>query len=290
MNSDRTASLAFFIIGHRDHAQVVRLLRAIHHPANHYLIHWDAKSSDEEYMALKSALAPFGNVRFLEPRIGVYWGGDWSMYGTEVRAMEHFLRHDANWTHFINLSGQCFPLIPERELAEKLVPGQSFVERVDPEIEWKREFVEERFYRRYLRVGHRFFASPIKMKGPGVRPWGCSHFKILARTAVEHLCGDTEALRIRAYLMKTSMPEETVAATVLFNSPLAPSIEPRYRHYIDWNVARPPKVLGIEDLDRIERSGAWFCRKTVQGDLYDALEARLAPQAAPARELVGRRY
>ncbi|HVT13396.1 MAG TPA: beta-1,6-N-acetylglucosaminyltransferase [Fimbriimonadaceae bacterium] len=276
-------SLAFFIIGHRDHLQVARLLSAIYHPENHYLIHWDAKSSDEEYLALKSALATYGNVRFLEPRIGVYWGGDWSMYGTEVRAMEHFLRLDSTWTHFINLSGQCFPLIPERELAAKLKPGQSLIERVDPETEWKQAFVEERFYRRYMRIGHRFFTSPIKMKGPGVRPWGCSHFKVLARPAVEYLCGDPEALRIRAYLMRTSMPEETVAATVLFNSPLADSIEPRYRHYIDWNVARPPKVLGMEDLERIERSGAWFCRKMVQGELFDVLEARLAAEGLRSR-------
>lgn len=273
---------AYFLFSHRDHEQVVRLFKAIHHPDNVYLVHWDAKSSAEDYERLKLALRPFPNAHFLEPREPVFWGGDWSLYNVELRAMTALLELNPDWSHLINLSGQCFPLMPEREIAASLAPGRSYIERVDPDKDWQPNFVQERFFRPYRRFGRRYISLPWKMKGPRVRPWGNSQFKILAREAVEYLVHAPEAGRIRNYLKKTLSPDETVAATTLFNSPLAESIEPHYRHYIDWNVPRPPKVLGPEDLEAIERSGAWFCRKVEQGPLLDLLETRLADRLLTA--------
>lgn len=277
-------STAYFLFSHRDHEQVVRLFKAIYHPGNVYLVHWDAKSSTDEYEKLRQALRPFPNVHFLEPRESVFWGGDWSLYNVELRAMTALLELNRDWSHLINLSGQCFPLMPEREIAAALTPGRSYIERVDAMGgAWKANFVQERFFRPYLRFGHRYISLPWNLKGLEVRPWGNSQFKILAREAVNYLVKSAEAIRIRNYLKKTLSPDETVAATTLFNSPLAESVEPSYRHYIDWNVPRPPKVLAPEDLESIDASGAWFCRKVEQGPLLDILEARLIRLPAVAR-------
>lgn len=287
------AGQAYFIFAHRDPCQVIRLLNLLQHPHNVFLIHWDGKSSDEEYARLKQSQAERENVHFLEPRAKIYWGGNWPIYNieippmwslleTELRAMEALLRLGSGWTHLVNLSGQCFPIVPERVIARSLAAnlGRSYLELVDLAT-WTPSFIEQRFHRRHIRIGNRYIGLPGK-RSAGFKPFGASQFKILSREAVSYVLGNSE--EYQRHFRGMLSPDETCIATTLMNGPLAASVEPHHKHYIDWSAPRPPKVLGMEDLAAIEESGAWFCRKVVPGELVDALEARLAvgPDAACA--------
>lgn len=275
---------AYFIFAHRSPGQVVRLVRAVYHPDNVYLLHWDGKSSDEEYRRLHDELA-FANMRYLEPRGKVYWGGNWPIYNferrpmwqlleIELRAMAELRKMGGDWTHLINLSGQCFPLVPERTVAAALSEetGRSFLELVDLPT-WGEQAIEERFHYRIMRLGNHYIRVPGRRQ-LRVPAYGSSHFMILSREAVSYVCDSTA--EYRSFFRGMLSPDETCIATALMNSPLAGKIEPHYKHYIDWSCPHPPKTLGMEDLDAILASGAWFCRKVGEGELLDRLEARLA--------------
>lgn len=286
------AGQAYFIFAHRDPCQVIRLLSLVQHPDNVFLIHWDGKSSDEEYSRLREVQSSRANVHFLEPRAKIYWGGNWPIYNieippmwslleTELRAMEALLRLGPGWTHLVNLSGQCFPIVPERTIARSLAGslGRSYLELVDLTT-WTPRFIQQRFHRRHIRIGNHYIGLPGKhvLKG---QPFGASQFKILSREVVSYVLDNSG--EYQRYFRGMLSPDETCIATTLMNGPLAASVEPHHKHYIDWSAPRPPKVLGIEDLAAIEASGAWFCRKVVPGELVDALEARLGLSGDTAR-------
>ncbi|CAN1298735.1 Beta-glucuronosyltransferase GlcAT14B [Linum perenne] len=95
---------------------MLRLLKAIYHPRNQYLLELDAESSDQERVDLASwieserVFAKFGNVNV----VGKSWGVN-QMGASSLAAMLHaaalLLRLNQHWDWFINLGPDEYPLI-----------------------------------------------------------------------------------------------------------------------------------------------------------------------------------
>ncbi|MBP6434603.1 MAG: glycosyl transferase, partial [Sphingorhabdus sp.] len=100
--------IAYFLLVHRYPAQFKRLFQAIYAPGNHYVIHVDKSSGVALSEEIADFLAPYQGVDLLEPRDAL-WGG-YSLVEAELRGMARLLEMGENWTHYINLSGQDFPL------------------------------------------------------------------------------------------------------------------------------------------------------------------------------------
>ncbi|MBA4773868.1 MAG: hypothetical protein H2054_12305 [Sphingomonas sp.] len=60
----------------------------------------------------------FDNAEIL-PAVRVMWGG-FSLVEAELRGMRRLLQMSANWTHYINLSGQDFPLKSQKYISNFL--------------------------------------------------------------------------------------------------------------------------------------------------------------------------
>ncbi|KAB5544815.1 hypothetical protein DKX38_012927 [Salix brachista] len=112
-------AFAYYISGGRgDKDQIFRLLLAVYHPRNRYLLHLSAEASDEERMRLAGAvnavpaIRSFGNVDVIgKPSRLTYMGS--SNLAAMLRAAAILLRMDAGWTWFVSLSATDYPLITQ---------------------------------------------------------------------------------------------------------------------------------------------------------------------------------
>lgn len=97
--------------------RLIRLLTAIYHPANCYLLHLDRDAEPEEqhhlYQSISShpTFARFGNVWIVQKSNLVTYRGP-TMLSTTLHAMSILLR-TRHWDWFINLSASDYPLVTQ---------------------------------------------------------------------------------------------------------------------------------------------------------------------------------
>jgi hypothetical protein len=112
------ATFAYLISASKgDTGRLKRVVKALYHPANYYLIHMDygapaAEHRDlAEFVAGEPVFNQVGNVWLVEkPNLVTYRGP--TMLATTLHAMAMLLR-TCNWDWFINLSASDYPLITQ---------------------------------------------------------------------------------------------------------------------------------------------------------------------------------
>lgn len=115
-------SIAYFISGSNgDVSRIFRLLLAVYHPKNLYLLHLDrlASQSDRERLAIRVQSFPVfkaaqnvhvvGNADFAYPKGS-------SPISSLLRGASILLRLSRNWDWFINLSAKDYPLVTQDDL------------------------------------------------------------------------------------------------------------------------------------------------------------------------------
>lgn len=269
--------LAFSIIVHKAPGQVIALVRAVCHNGNYCIIHCNSNSGLGFREEIERGIAAEGieNVRFLESE-AVGWGNS-SVLRVELRAMAALLDWADDWTHHINLSGQCLPTKPIGEIADELCdhPGQSYVEMID--LETERPDLAYRFSTFYVEVG----GKPRNTRVPRPLPrefklcFG-AFWSILNRAACHHITRSPEAHRILKYLRYTMFPDELAFQTILLNSHLRSTVVPRSRRLMVWKGASPsPLVLSEEHWQQITDPEILFARK-FDPDLAPGVITRIA--------------
>ncbi|XP_065852003.1 beta-glucuronosyltransferase GlcAT14A-like isoform X2 [Euphorbia lathyris] len=115
--------IAYWICGTKgDSKRMIRLLKAIYHPRNHYLLQLDGDSSVHERKSLlgsvksESLFASFGNVDVVGKSYGVNREGS-SGLAAILHAAAVLLKLDKNWDWFINLSPLDYPILTQDGLA-----------------------------------------------------------------------------------------------------------------------------------------------------------------------------
>lgn len=285
-----TMGLAYCILAHKNPAQIARLLQAIAHPDNLYVLHYEKRAPRAEHEALARLAEGNPQLHLLASR-HISWGR-FSQIGTQLKAMEHLLRSDRKWSHFITLSGQDFPLKPQTDMVRELAEAatSSFVSFFDPFVEPYWNNVEDRIGRVHIDMaaleallkipflGRRLRAlcgwtnqMPFVPLVRRARPdWfrfiGGSNHVILSRVAAACFSTDPTARRIIQRLRHSGHPDESIFQSVLLNSPLASSVVNDDRRAIRWEShgAPSPLTLTLADLPwlREERSrGKLFARK-----------------------------
>lgn len=112
-------SFAYFISGgHQDKERILRLLLAIYHPRNRYLLHLGRDARDEERQALVTAVRSVPAIRAFG-NVDVVGKADWVTYlgssnvAITLRAAAIMLKLDSGWNWFITLSARDYPLITQ---------------------------------------------------------------------------------------------------------------------------------------------------------------------------------
>ncbi|KAF5396688.1 N-acetyllactosaminide beta-1 6-N-acetylglucosaminyl-transferase [Paragonimus heterotremus] len=131
-SEERSFPLAFSILVHRDLDRVLRLLNAIHRPHNCYCIHVDRKTTHQFRTAIEQAVRKqYGTEVFVVPEaesLDVRWGMI-SVLDADLLCSRILLNRCSDWTYWINLTGQEFPLRTNWELvtALKLLNGSNMI-------------------------------------------------------------------------------------------------------------------------------------------------------------------
>lgn len=98
--------------------KILRLLRAVYHPRNRYLLHLDAGSSVVERSALARAVLSerlfraFRNVDVIGQSYAVDRTGP-SVFGATLHGAAVLLRLNADWDWFITLSASDYPIVSQ---------------------------------------------------------------------------------------------------------------------------------------------------------------------------------
>lgn len=282
----------FLVVAHTDPVMFGRLVNSLQ--PFRVVVHIDKKSDEEPFRRA----AP-SNVEFTQRRVRVNWAGF-----SQIEAIEILLDHvaaSAPSTHLILLTGQDFPSQNPAKFVDALrhSPGIQFVNHFlldgsSRKYSWQ---VDRRHYQdlapRLPRIARRAAIRILRV----LTSW--RRVQPPAGTAVSHGHANwvitrefastvTRALadpRLRRYLRRVFASDEKFVPTILRSTSEATydsrKCSGRYQgdgnwrytnfHYIDPSL----RILGMQDVDSIRRSGAYFVRKVTSSeslDLVDALE------------------
>lgn len=299
--------LAFLLLAHKNARQIERLFHAVHRPEDVVVLHFDRRAEPALHRLGRDLVRQHRNVILLRPRT-ILWGG-YKMAAIQMEAMAAALRTNDCWHHFINLTGQDFPIKRIDELDAHLAARResNYVSWFDPILRPLWSNARERLERYYLEspwldrvlktpgLGRRLrkllgwqnklpHVPRYRRTWPDFRYYGGANHVILSREGCRHLTTDTEAQRICRWLKHSAHANEIVFQTVLLNSPLASTVINAHLREIDFPAHSPhPRTLRETDFDRLLQSPMYFARKfddQVDAKILDRLAQHL--RVAPA--------
>ncbi|XP_066387079.1 beta-glucuronosyltransferase GlcAT14A-like [Miscanthus floridulus] len=269
-----------------DASRAARLLAALYHPANTYLVHLDREAPAEEHRRLaelvsgRGVYARAGNVWIVgRPNLVTYRGP--TMLTTTLHAVAVLLRLRRRWDWFINLSAADYPLVTQDDLMEAfagLPRDLNFIQHTS-HLGWK---IKKR-------------ARPVILdtalyedgRAELIRPVNITTNLRRLPTAFKLYTGSAWTMLSRSFAEYVTMGWDNLPRTLLlYHANIISSPEfyfqtvacnsRRFRnatvnhdlHYIRWDT--PPKqhplYLTARDYRRMLLSGAAFARKFREGD------------------------
>lgn len=270
--------LAYFVMAHHKPRHLKLLLDAIYDPRDLFLIHVDLKSMlglKPERRGIWDAARQIAkgrpNIRVMRPRF-TNWGG-WSLSRLHLDAIDAALDWSPEWSHFVNLSGQCFPIKPIEKIRSSLMAAgqeQVHVQMLPfsglPEDDW------------HLRWHPMLELPPkaIKLKGPRRPPddfeleYKGSQWSILPRSFCEWQRSASVTQRVRRYLSGLMLSDELIIQTLVRNGPWRDAVAPHYGREI---VMPGPKVMTLADVPSLLQSPGFFARKFDEAKDAEAIPA-----------------
>ena len=108
--------VAYILLAHKDPEQLVRLIDSLKGTGDFY-IHIDKKSDIRPF---QDCFKNNPSVHLLKKRINVTWAG-WSMVKGYMLLLEAALKSDKNYSRFVMLTGQDYPLMKNSEITAQFV-------------------------------------------------------------------------------------------------------------------------------------------------------------------------
>lgn len=256
--------IAYFLLVHRYPAQFKRLFQAIYLPGNQYVIHVDKSSGGALADEMAAFLAPYQGVEILEPQDAL-WGG-YSLVEAELRGMARLLEMDKGWSHYINLSGQDFPLKSQNYIREFFAanPGKQFIRVLDQRKERPDTL---------NRISHLFIEEHGKMTATDVArpflsgdtPFIGTQWKAVTRSFCEYVCHDPRVERFKTFYRNSFIADEAFFQTVMMNSDNPGTVINDDLRMIDWipdgDIKLRPRNYNERDFRQLQLSPELFARK-----------------------------
>lgn len=278
--------IAYFLLVHRYPAQFKRLFKAIYLPGNQYVVHVDKSSGASLADEISTFLKPYADVELLE-RQDALWGG-YSLVDAELRGMARLLEMDDRWSHYINLSGQDFPLKSQNYIRQFFAanPGKQFIRALDQRKERPdtlnridRLFVEEHGEVTTTGVARSFLS--------GDTPFIGTQWKAVTRSFCEFVCHDPQAERFKIFYRNSFIADEAFFQTVMMNSGDQGIVMNDDLRMIDWvpdgDIKLRPRNYDEKDFDQLKGSSDLFARKfdaEYETRILSLLEGHLQSPAA----------
>lgn len=272
-------SFAYYISGGKGQKdRIFRLLLAVYHPRNRYLLHLGSDASSEERSGLALAvrsvavIRAFGNVDVVgKPDPVTYMGS--SNIAATLHAAAILLKVDATWDWFINLSASDYPLLTQDDLSHVFSSVRRDLNFIDhtSDLGWKEEqrvqpiVVDPGIY--LARDRNQIFHATQKRPTPeAFKFFTGSPWVILSRSFLEYCVfgWDNMPRTLLMYFTNVVLSQEGYFHSVICNSPeyQNTTVNSDLR-YMVWD--NPPKMeprcLGVDDYEKMVLSGAAFARR-----------------------------
>uniref|UniRef100_A0ACD5YQB9 Uncharacterized protein n=1 Tax=Avena sativa TaxID=4498 RepID=A0ACD5YQB9_AVESA len=288
--------LAYLITGAAgDGPRIRRLLRALYHPWNYYLVGVageDDRADLEAFVRGEEAPRRFGNVRVAAP-------GEWAKVSrrgpTELAATLHgaalMLREFQGWSWFINLSASDYPLMPQDDLLHifsYLPRDLNFIEHTSS-IGWKEyQMVRPIIVDPALQISNKTEVVTTKEKRSmpsAFKIFVGSSWVILSRSFLEFciLGWDNLPRTLLMYFTNFLSSSEGYFHTVICNSKYYQNTTVNNDlRFMAWD--NPPRAhplnLTTEYFDAMANSGSPFAHSFTQDDaVLDTIDAELLKRA-----------
>ncbi|KAH1233212.1 Beta-glucuronosyltransferase GlcAT14A [Glycine max] len=284
-------AFAYFISGgNRDSDRIFRLLLAVYHPRNRYLLHLGMDARDEERQRLAAATMSVPAIRAFR-NVDVVGKADYVTYlgssnvAVALRAASVMMKLDGGWDWFVTLSARDYPLVTQDDLSHVFSSVRRDLNFIDhtSDLGWKEK---DRF-------------QPIVVD-PGLylarrsSPW-----VILSRSFLEYCIFGWDNLprTLLMYFTNVKLSQEGYFHSVVCNAPefKNTTVNGDLRYMI-WD--NPPKMeplfLNVSVYDQMVESGAAFARQFEVGDrVLDMIDKKILKrgrnQAVPGAWCSGRR-
>ncbi|GMN48140.1 hypothetical protein TIFTF001_017318 [Ficus carica] len=267
--------LAYWIFGtNGDGERILRLLKALYHPRNRYLLQLDAGSSEYEKGELalsvqsERVFQAYGNVYVVGKSCVLNEMGSSSLAAT-LNAVALLLKISADWDWFMTLTASDYPLMTQDDLLHAF----TFLPRNLNFIQYNRTRWEERQTANRIVVDPGLYnqkSAPImyavetRENPEAFRMFGGSPWMILARDFLEYCIRgwDNFPRKLLMYLSNVAYPLESYFHTVLCNSPefKNTSVNNDLWYGIWDSVIEEPQFLTMSHLDDMLASGAAFAK------------------------------
>jgi Family of unknown function (DUF5928)/Core-2/I-Branching enzyme len=286
------AKIAYILLCHKDPEGIIAQAKRLTAVGDYIAIHFDARSSREDFEAIRAALGGNPAVTFATKRVKCGWGA-WSLVQATLLALRAAIDAFPRATHFYMLSGDCMP-IKSAEYAHAFLDGDEadYIESFDFfNSDWiKTGIKDERLiYRHWFNersTKWAFYASMRVQKRLGLErkvpsdiamqigsQWWC-----LRRRTVEWVLDFTRKRRdVMRFFRTTWIPDETFFQTIVRH--LVPEAELRTRTltclmFSDYGM---PVTFYDDQYDLLLSQDFLFARK-------------ISPDAAELKERLGNLY
>lgn len=259
--------IAFIILAHQYPAQLLRLVKSLHHPNFDCWVHLDNKCRARDFKAVLETK----NVFAVQPRLSLDWG-NFNIVQAMINSLKAASSSSENYEYYHFLSGLDYPLQSpqlflgylQKHVGYEFVGNRPLEESQQNILRvTKYHFnnvinpvgtILERFANNILPP--RKFPYPFEIrKGP--------QWMTLSHEAVVYLLGFIRSNpKYSGYFHYVLAPDEFFFQTILYNSPFREQMKNQIFHYIDWSEQKKcPKTLTINDKERLLASSFFFARK-----------------------------
>ncbi|XP_014516596.1 beta-glucuronosyltransferase GlcAT14C [Vigna radiata var. radiata] len=285
--------LAYMLTGTKgEEAQLKRLLQAVYHPRNFYLLHLDLEASDEErlelakYVKFESVFAAFGNVMVVGKSDLVTYKGP-TMVASTLHGIALLLKRIPHWDWFLNLSASDYPLISQDDLLHifSFLPRDlNFIEHTS-NIGWKEHqrarpiIIDPGLY--HLKKSGVYWAKEKRSVPSSFKLFTGSSWIVLTKSFLEFCVLGWDNLPrtlLMYYTNFLSSPEGYFHTVICNHKDYQNTTINHDLRYIRWD--NPPKQhplsLKLEHFDDMVRSGIPFARKFAKDDpVLDKIDKEL---------------
>jgi hypothetical protein len=262
-------AVCYLIMVHKDPDQIFALLERLYNEIDYFYVHVDAKHPRLKEAIKGSPLFSFENVR-LESHTKCTWGGI-GLVDVQLRAITDALQSSDQWTHFINLSGQDYPLKSADQIRNKLDVGCSYLEAFPLRREWPRAMRRVKSLYFELPFGNRKIVPLLPFRfGTSRFDWfGGSTWFTLSRKACEYSVFSDNAHQLRRYLTYSKCSDEIFFHTLLCDKSYKGEVVKNNFRHIEWDgplgfrSPHPREYLpaDLDELKVIMQSKKFFVRK-----------------------------
>jgi Core-2/I-Branching enzyme len=261
-------------------------MRAIDDPRNSCVVHIDKRSGPQFAQDIQSVLRAYPHVQVI-PSQRALWGG-YSLVDAELRGMERLLSMGSQWRHFINLSGQDFPLKSQQFIRDFFAdhPQHEFI-RANDQRATRPDTLN--------RIEQVFVEGEDAVAQTGVRrdyldhatPYIGTQWKAVTRRFCQFVTQDARAQRFKDFYRNSFIADEAFFQTVMMNTGNHGPLVNDDLRTIDWVPDGPiklrPRTFDATDVPMLKASANLFARKfdhALHPRVLDLMDAHLLSTAA----------